>query len=51
MEKGEWENIYKKPLVSYGLSYYNLQNPKLGHLVVASAAMDLPLKRTKNTAL
>jgi len=49
--KREWENIYKKPLVSYGLSYYNLQNPKLGHLVVASAAMDLPLKRTKNTAL
>ncbi|WP_296622453.1 acyloxyacyl hydrolase [Marivirga sp.] len=49
--KREWENIYKKPLVSYGLSYYNLQNPKLGHLVVASAAMDLPIKRTENTAL
>jgi hypothetical protein len=49
--KREWENLYKKPLVSYGLSYYNLNNSKLGHLVVASAAVDLPLKRTQNTAL
>jgi len=49
--KREWESLYNKPLVSYGLSYYNLHNPKLGHLVVGSAAMDLPLKRTKNTAL
>lgn len=49
--KREWENLYKKPLVSYGLSYYNLQNPKLGHLVIGSAAMDLPLRRTEKTAL
>ena len=49
--KREWESLYNKPLVSYGLSYYNLQNPKLGHLIIGSAAMDLPLKRTDNTAL
>jgi hypothetical protein len=49
--KREWENLYKKPLVSYGLSYYNLHNPKLGHLIVGSAAMDLPIKRTEITAL
>ncbi|WKV11138.1 acyloxyacyl hydrolase [Marivirga harenae] len=49
--KREWESLYNKPLVSYGLSYYNLHNPKLGHLVVGSAAMDLPLRRTENTAL
>lgn len=49
--KREWESLYNKPLVSYGLSYYNLQNTKLGHLVVGSAAMDLPIKRTENTAL
>lgn len=49
--KREWESLYNEPLVSYGLSYYNLQNPKLGHLIIGSAAMDLPLKRTKKTAL
>ncbi|SMG16865.1 Lipid A 3-O-deacylase (PagL) [Marivirga sericea] len=49
--KREWENLYNKPIVSYGISYYDLKNPKLGHLVVGSAAMDLPLKRTENTAL
>lgn len=49
--KREWESLYNKPLVSYGISYYNLQNPKLGHLIIGSAAMDLPLKRTENTAL
>lgn len=49
--KREWESLYNKPLVSYGLSYYNLHNQKLGHLVVGSAAMDLPLKRTEKTAL
>jgi hypothetical protein len=49
--KREWESLYNKPLLSYGLSYYNLKNPKLGHLIVGSAAIDLPLKRTKNTGL
>jgi len=47
----EWEELYNRPLVSYGLSYYNLQNPKLGHLIVGSAALDLPLNRARNTAL
>lgn len=49
--KREWESFYNKPIVSYGLSYYNLKNPKLGHLIIGSAAMDLPLRRTEKTAL
>lgn len=49
--KREWESLYNKPLISYGLSYYDLKNPKLGHLIIGSAAMDLPLKRSETTAL
>jgi len=49
--KKEWERLYNYPVVNYGLSYYDLQNPVLGKLIVGSAAMDLPLKRTPHTAL
>ncbi|WKK81072.2 acyloxyacyl hydrolase [Marivirga arenosa] len=47
----EWESLYNKPIVNYGLSYYNLRNPKLGHLIVGAANMDLPISRKENTAL
>ncbi|GAA5029042.1 hypothetical protein GCM10011506_17030 [Marivirga lumbricoides] len=50
--KRYWETIYNKPVVNYGLSYYNLNNDEqLGRLFIASAAMDLPLSRKQNTAL
>lgn len=50
--KRYWESIYNKPVANYGLSYYNLNNDEqLGRLFIASAAMDLPLSRKKNTAL
>lgn len=50
--KRYWETIYNKPVVNYGLSYYNLNNDEqLGRLFIASAAMDLPLSRRENTAL
>jgi hypothetical protein len=47
-----WEKIYNQPIINYGLSYYNLNNnQQLGKLVIATAAMDLPLFRKPNTAL
>ncbi|GAB3334744.1 hypothetical protein GCM10027429_16340 [Marivirga atlantica] len=39
----DWESLYNKPIVNYGLSYYDLHNPKLGKLIIGSAAMDIPL--------
>ncbi|MBK6263785.1 acyloxyacyl hydrolase [Marivirga sp. S37H4] len=47
-----WESLYNRPIVNYGLSYYNLYNDQqLGRLFIASAAMDLPLARKEKTAL
>ncbi len=50
--KRYWESLYNRPIVNYGLSYYNLNNDaQLGRLFIASAAMDLPLSRKEKTAL
>lgn len=47
-----WEKLYNYPVVNFGLSYYDLKNDEeLGKLVIASAAMDIPLHRKPQTAL
>ena len=47
-----WEKLYNKPIVNYGLSYYDLNNDaQLGKLFIASAAVDIPLARREYTNL
>ena len=45
----DWESLYNKPIVNYGLSYYDLHNPKLGKLIIGSAAMDIPLFKKRKS--
>lgn len=50
--KKPWESLYNKPVVNYGISYYNLNNEEqLGELFIASAALDIPLDKRKFTDL
>lgn len=47
-----WESLYNKPIINYGLSYYDLNNDEqLGKLIIGSAAVDIPLARKEHTNL